>query len=70
MDSVLQRPRRNCSDLRGSADYSAYCGGATKHGISTANRFRSLKREQLRPGRYRLNFRVIDSPTSNGMLLV
>ena len=38
---------RNCSDLRGSADYSAYCGGATEHGISTANRFRPLKREQL-----------------------
>ena len=37
---------RNCSDLRGSADYSAYCGGATEHGISTANRFRPLKREQ------------------------
>ena len=37
----------NCSDLRGSADYSAYCGGATEHGISTANRFRPLKREQL-----------------------
>ena len=39
--------QRNCSDLRGSADYSAYCGGATEHGISTANRFRPLKREQL-----------------------
>ena len=38
----------NCSDLRGSADYSAYCGRATEHGISTANRFRPLKREQLR----------------------
>ena len=37
----------NCSDLRGSADYSAYCGGATEHGISTANRFRPPKREQL-----------------------
>ena len=37
---------RNSSDLRGSADYSAYCGGATEHGISTANRFRPLKREQ------------------------
>ena len=36
----------NSSDLRGSADYSASCGGATKHGISTANRFRPLKREQ------------------------
>ena len=22
---------RNCSELRGSADYSAYCGGAAKH---------------------------------------
>ena len=42
-------PFRNCSDLRGSADYSAYCGGATEHGISTANRFRPLKREQLSP---------------------
>ena len=21
----------NCSELRGSADYSAYCGGAAKH---------------------------------------
>ena len=41
---------RNCSDLRGSADYSAYCGGATEHGISTANRFRPLKREQLHVG--------------------
>ena len=40
----------NCSDLRGSADYSAYCGGATEHGISTANRFRPLKREQLPSG--------------------
>ena len=39
---------RNCSDLRGSGDYSASCGGTTKHGISTANRFRPLKREQLR----------------------
>ena len=38
----------NCSDFRGSADYSASCGGATKYGISTANRFRPLKREQLR----------------------
>ena len=38
---------RNCSDLRGSADYWAHCGGATEHGISTANRFRPLKREQL-----------------------
>ena len=38
----------NCSDLRGSGDYSASCGGTTKHGISTANRFRPLKREQLR----------------------
>ena len=38
----------NCSDLRGSADYWAHCGGATEHGISTANRFRPLKREQLR----------------------
>ena len=37
----------NCSDLRGSGDYSASCGGTTKHGISTANRFRPLKREQL-----------------------
>ena len=37
----------NCSDSRGSADYSAYCGGAIKHGISTANRVRPLKREQL-----------------------
>ena len=36
----------NCSDLRGSGDYSASCGGTTKHGISTANRFRPLKREQ------------------------
>ena len=33
---------------RGSADYWAHCGGATEHGISTANRFRPLKREQLR----------------------
>ena len=39
--------RGNCSDLRGSGDYSASCGGTTKHGISTANRFRPLKREQL-----------------------
>ena len=38
---------RNCSDLRGSAHYWAHCGGATEHGISTANRFRPLKREQL-----------------------
>ena len=38
----------NCSDLRGSAGYSASCGGATKYRISTANRFRPLKREQLR----------------------
>ena len=37
----------NIQDLRGSAYYSAYCGGATKYGISTANRFRPLKREQL-----------------------
>ena len=42
-----RRENSNCSDLRGSADYSAYCGGATEHGISTANRFRPLKREQL-----------------------
>ena len=47
----------NCSDLRGSADYSAYCGRATEHGISTANRFRPLKREQLRR---RQGNRVID----------
>ena len=33
--------------MRGSADYWAHCGGATEHGISTANRFRPLKREQL-----------------------
>ena len=38
----------NCSDLRGSAGYSASCEGATKYRISTANRFRPLKREQLR----------------------
>ena len=38
----------NCSDLRGSAGYSASCGGATKYRISTASRFRPLKREQLR----------------------
>ena len=37
----------NIQDLWGSADYSAYCEGATEHGISTANRFRPLKREQL-----------------------
>ena len=24
-------PAGNCSELRGSADYSAYCGGAAKH---------------------------------------
>ena len=40
--------RSNCSDLRGSADYSASCGGVAKHGISIANRFRPLKRELLR----------------------
>ena len=48
---AIRKARRggsNCSDLRGSADYWAHCGGATEHGISTANRFRPLKREQLR----------------------
>ena len=50
-DSVLiwephYRFRCNCSDLRGSADYSPYSGGATEHGISTANGFRPLKREE------------------------
>ena len=44
---LIDKELSNCSDLRGSADYSAYCGGATEHGISTANRFRPLKREQL-----------------------
>ena len=44
---MVQGYRSNCSGLRGSANYSAYCGGATKHGMSTANRFRPLKREQL-----------------------
>ena len=48
-----QSSEGNCSDLRGSADYSAYCKGATEHGISTANRFRPLKREQLRQKRRR-----------------
>ena len=38
----------NRSDLRGSAGYSASCRGATKYRISTGNRFRPLKREQLR----------------------
>ena len=37
----------NIQDLRGSAGYSASCGGTAKYGISTANRFRPLKREQL-----------------------
>ena len=45
--TATHQEESNCSDLRGSADYSAYCGGATEHGISTANRFRPLKREQL-----------------------
>ena len=47
MSSSSVPRQRNCSDLRGSADDSAYCKGATEHGISTANRFRPLKREQL-----------------------
>ena len=38
----------NCSELWGSADYSASCGRAAKHGTSIANRSRPLKREQLR----------------------
>ena len=38
---------RNCSELWGSADYSASCGRAAKHGTSIANRSRPLKREQL-----------------------
>ena len=42
--------------MRGSGDYSASCGGTTKHGISTANRFRPLKREQLRQLRKLDNF--------------
>ena len=37
----------NCSDLRGSKGYPASCGGAAKHGLSSANQFRPLKREQL-----------------------
>ena len=45
--TILHTSEGNCSDLRGSGDYSASCGGTTKHGISTANRFRTLKREQL-----------------------
>ena len=47
-DQLFYTMTGNCSDLRGSADYWAHCGGATEHGISTANRFRPLKREQLR----------------------
>ena len=35
-----RRMPRNCSDSRGSADYSAFCGGAAKHGIPTLKRFR------------------------------
>ena len=38
----------NCSDLWGSTDHPASCREAAKHGISTAKRFRPLKREQLR----------------------
>ena len=45
--TILHTSEGNCSDLRGSGDYSASCGGTTKHGISSANRFRPLKREQL-----------------------
>ena len=44
----LPRTDRNCSELWGSADYSASCGRAAKHGTSIANRSRPLKREQLR----------------------
>ena len=54
-----EKDEGNCSDLRGSADYWAHCGGATEHGISTANRFRPLKREQLRmkkPGAFSLQY--------------
>ena len=40
--------RRNCSDLRGSNGYPASCGGAAKHGWSSANQIRPLKREHLR----------------------
>ena len=40
----------NCSDLGGSADYSAYGEGATKHGISTVNRFISLNVNSYRGG--------------------
>ena len=46
LDMVAKR-KGNCSAMWGSGDYSASCGGTTKHGISTANRFRPLKREQL-----------------------
>ena len=42
----------NCSELWGSADYSASCGRAAKHGTSIANRSRPLKREQLRRRRF------------------
>ena len=41
----------NCSELRGSADFSSYCGGATRHGIPTGNRFLPLEREPLRDQR-------------------
>ena len=44
---LVGRGQGNCPDLRGSGDYSASCGGTTNHGISAANRFRPLKREQL-----------------------
>ena len=31
MKNATAPTKRNCSELRGSADYSAYCGGAAKH---------------------------------------
>ena len=49
-ENQQQAVNGNCSAMWGSGDYSASCGGTTKHGISTANRFRPLKREQLPSG--------------------
>ena len=47
MPNVADLTGSNCSDLRGSTGYPASCGGVAKHGFSSANPLRPLKREQL-----------------------
>ena len=42
---LFEAAPRNCSELWGSADYSASCRRAAKHGTSIANRSRPLKTE-------------------------